>query len=137
MRPAPPPPPRAPWVVAVEKLDTLRKTRPELMQQGRGVEWADGVSDAVREYLGARYGFEGLESTTDEVLERLRDTQLGGITVTEVAALLQESDLVKFAKAPIDDAAAESLLEGSYRIVRATTPVAKVEGAPRPIGDAP
>jgi hypothetical protein len=124
MRPAPPPPPRAPWVVAVEKLDVLKRSRDALMQEGRGVEWADGVSDAVREYLGARYGFDGLESTTDEVVERLRETKLGGITATEVAALLKESDLVKFAKAPIDGEAAESLLEGSYRIVRATTPTA-------------
>lgn len=121
-RPAPPPPPRAPWLVAEDKLDALRRSRTELMDQGRAVEWADGLSDAIREYLGARYGFDGLESTTDEVLERLRDAPLGGITVTEIAALLQESDLVKFAKAPIDDQTAESLLDGSYRVVRATRP---------------
>lgn len=123
LRPLPPPPPRAPWVLALERLDTLRLGRAEQLERGESVEWADGLSDALREYLGARFGFEGLESTTDEILDHLRTTRLGpDLSVHEVASLLQNTDLVKFAKAPFDDEASKALLSSAYRIVRATAP---------------
>jgi hypothetical protein len=133
-RPAPPPPPRPAWEIAVAKLDALRRSRDALLAEGRAVEWADGVSDAIREYLGARYGFDGLESTTDEVLARLDAAPLRGISVPEIAVLLQDCDLVKFAKASMGEAESEALLAGGYRIVRATTPAGGAaeagEGAP-------
>ncbi len=118
----PPPPPRPAWEVALEKLDALRRRRGRMFEEGEIVAWADGVSDALREYLGARYGFEGLESTTDEVVARLRKLRPVGITVAEVTALLGDCDLVKFAKATMDEEQADSLLAGALRIVRVTTP---------------
>jgi hypothetical protein len=133
-RPAPPPPPRPAWEVAVAKLDDLLRSRDALLAEGRAVEWADGVSDVIREYLGARYGFDGLESTTDEVLERLAEAPLRGVAVPEVAVLLQDCDLVKFAKASMGEAESQALLAAGYRIVRATTPLPEAsspdQGAP-------
>jgi hypothetical protein len=131
-RPAPPPPPRPAWEIAVEKLDALRRSRDALLAEGHAVEWADGVSDVIREYLGARYGFDGLESTTDEVLERLAEAPLRGVTVPEVAVLLQDCDLVKFAKASMDETESEALLAGGYRIVRSTASVPGPHDEPSP-----
>ena len=61
----PPPPPRPPWEVAFEELDAVRHAG--LVDEGRYAEHFDRVCDAVRKYLGGRYGFDGLETTTDEM----------------------------------------------------------------------
>jgi hypothetical protein len=71
----PPPPPRPPWEVAFEELDEVRHAG--LLERERYGEYFDRTSDALRRYLGARFGFDGLESTTDEILAALKK-QAGG-----------------------------------------------------------
>ena len=71
----PPPPPRPPWDVALEELDEVRHAG--LLEVERYGEYFDRMSDALRRYLGARFGFDGLESTTDEILAALKK-QAGG-----------------------------------------------------------
>jgi hypothetical protein len=73
--PVPPPPPRPPWEIALEKLDEVRHAG--LLDASRHAEYFDRVSDAVRGYLGARFGFDGLESTSDEILIALRKQGAG------------------------------------------------------------
>jgi len=122
-RPKPPPPPvppRPPWEIALEKLDEARHAG--LLDQERFAEFVDRVSDAVRGYLGTRYGFDGLESTTDEIVRALTTASLLGITHTEVSSFLGESDLVKFAGQSASREDCEKLLAWAERIVRATTP---------------
>ncbi len=116
----PPAPPRPPWDVALEKLDAVRREARQLLTDGRERELVDRTSDALREYLGGRYGFDGLESTTDEILARLKKADVRGVSREEIAALLGDSDLVKFAKAVPDEAQCEGILAGAYRVVRAT-----------------
>ena len=117
---APPPPPRPPWEIALEKLEALRRDRVAAVEEERVVGWVDGVSDAVREYLGHRYAFDGLESTTDEIVSELRDRKLVGISQEEVAAFLGDCDLIKFAKASFDAEQCDTLLAAGVRIVRTT-----------------
>jgi hypothetical protein len=116
----PPPPPRPPWEVALEQLDEVRHAG--LLTTQRYVDYFDRTSDALRRYLGARYGFDGLESTTDEILVSLENAQLQGITLPEVATLLRDSDLVKFAKFTPTDDECSGALEAAEKIVRATMP---------------
>jgi len=116
----PPPPPRPPWEVALEQFDEIRHAG--LLEVGRQGEYFDRVSDTLRRYLGARYGFDGLESTTDEVLRALQRSTLVGVTMPELVELLQECDLVKFAKLePSPEDCRKVLLQGEH-VVRATTP---------------
>ena len=118
---APPAPPRPPWEVALEKLDAVRRQARQLLTDGRERELVDRTADALREYLGGRYGFDGLESTTDEILSRLKSADVRGVSREEIAALLGDSDLVKFAKAVPDEAQCEAILAGAYRVVRGTS----------------
>ncbi|HEX7603763.1 MAG TPA: hypothetical protein VF316_19225, partial [Polyangiaceae bacterium] len=120
-RPAPPaPPPRPPWEVALERIDEIRHAG--LLDSERYGEYFDRVNDAVRWYLGARYGFEGLESTTDETIRELEQSALAGVALEDVVAFLADCDLVKFANAtPAPDDCAR-VIEIGERIVRATTP---------------
>ncbi len=117
----PPPPPRPPWEIALERLDEVRHAG--LLEQGRFGEYYDRVSDAVRGYLGGRYGFDGLESTTDEILAALaRPGVLGDFALPEIAGFLQDCDLVKFANMhPTQDECTRALQSGEA-IVRATMP---------------
>jgi hypothetical protein len=117
----PPPPPRPPWVIALEALERVRSQR--LIEQGLTSELFDEVSLAVRAYLGLRFGFDGLESTTRELLEHL--ARLGPSTpahelVAEIELLLRRADLVKFANLTPEAAECELALERGERIVRGT-----------------
>jgi hypothetical protein len=87
---------RPPWEIAMEKLRGIERSK--LVEKGLVKEHYDGVSDAIREYLGALGGFEGLESTTDEVLGRLRSATPRGVDMLTVEHFFGECDLVKFAK---------------------------------------
>ncbi len=116
----PPPPPRPPWEVAFERLDEARHAG--LLETARLSEFFDRVNDAVREYLGARFGFDGLESTTDEILRALRRAPHFGLPLPELAGFLQECDLVKFADMTPTLAECERALAQAERVVRATMP---------------
>jgi hypothetical protein len=116
----PPPPPRVPWEVALERLDEVRHAG--LLETSRFAEFFDRVNDAVRQYLGARFGFDGLESTTDETLAALRRVPSFGIPMPELAGFLQQCDLVKFADLTPTHAECERALVEAERVVRATMP---------------
>jgi len=143
---APPPPPRPPWEIALEKLSEVREAG--LLDRERYTEYFDRVSDTVRSYLGARFGFDGLESTTDEILAALRthaagfvrtqsrqsspdgldhapfDANAPAIALYEIRDFLSDCDLVKFANlTPTPEQCALALTTGEH-IVHGTTPSA-------------
>jgi hypothetical protein len=120
-RPVPPaPPPRPPWEIALEKLDEIRHAG--LLETARLGEYFDRVNDVVRSYLGARYGFDGLESTSDEILAALKVVEHFALPVGEITVFLQECDLVKFADlTPTNEGCLRALDQGE-RIVRTTMP---------------
>jgi hypothetical protein len=120
-RPAPPPPPpRPPWEVAFEELFAVRYAG--LAKEGRFAEHYDRVSDAVRKYLGGRYGFDGLETTTREMTAMLRRIEPPVVELATILEFLDESDLVKFARfTPSDEDCTRILDRGEY-IVRVTIP---------------
>ena len=121
------PPPRLPWLTALDELDEIRRSK--LIAEDRTPEYFDRVSNAVRKYLGARYGFDGLESTTDEmraVLKRIRPAVPG---LKRISVFLEECDLVKFARATPDGEACLEALARGEEIVRATIPVIAVADA--------
>ena len=117
----PPPPPRPPWELALEALARLRSKG--LIERGLTTQHFAEVSLAVRDYLGQRYGFDGLESTTRELLERLGQAHVQrpepGV-VQEIEGLLRRADLVKFANLTPEAAECELALERGEQIVRRT-----------------
>ena len=131
---APPPPPRPPWDIALEELDEVRHAG--LLDMGRHAEYFDRVNDTLRSYLGGRFGFDGLESTTDEILAALAHAPLQKLSFSEVVAFLGECDLVKFANVTPTPSECARALDLGERIVRATMPArlgdegpASVDGA--------
>jgi hypothetical protein len=121
-RPVPPPPPARPaWDVALEALFDLRHSG--LLSEQRYAEYYDRVSDTVRRYLGDRYGYDGLESTTREALAALRRVSMPMEVWVFVQEFMQEADLVKFARRTPTEAECASVLERAQSIVQQTRPL--------------
>ena len=124
----PPPPPRPPWEVALEELFDVRHAG--LIAEGRLAEHFDRVSDTLRKYLGARFGFDGLESTTREALGVLRGMRPAITPLDAIEQFLRQADLVKFAKTVPTAEDGELALVRAEHIVRETLPSAPPAGGP-------
>lgn len=115
-----PPPPRPPEEVALEKLQALRDAG--LPEAGAKKVWYIELSEIMREYIGGRYGFDGLESTTEEIIVTMRGKKTAGLTQAELFRFLNDCDMVKFAKYVPDGSEDETALSEAFRIVQVTTP---------------
>jgi hypothetical protein len=117
----PGPPPRPAHEVALERLDRLGAYG--FLENADNRPFYFAVSEVIREYLGARFGFDSLELTTDELVAQLRRSSGREIVVGEIQGWLSACDLVKFAKISPSAAEARGALESAIRIVTATRPV--------------
>ncbi|MCA9565664.1 MAG: hypothetical protein KC561_19335, partial [Myxococcales bacterium] len=123
---APPPPPRPAHEVALEKLDELSKAG--LIERGDHMIYFVRLSEAVREYLGRRYGFDGLDMTTSEILSSMRTANLPtSLGPHFVRQLLFDCDMVKFAKFAPELLDHNDMLASAYRLVKETTNRADLE----------
>jgi hypothetical protein len=93
-----------------------------LIDAGRFDEHFDRVSFAVRQYLGDRYGFDGLESTTREMLNVLRRVTPPIATLPQIQTFLRKADLVKFARLTPTAAECQVALDAGEEIVQRTVP---------------
>ena len=117
--PKPPPPP--PNLLAYGRLGQLAGA--EIPATEKLAE----VTDVLREYLGGRYGFDGLEMTTVEMMRELADVDLKEISPHEIRVFLDDADLVKFAKSSPTDAEAEARIPTVRRVVDVTWEEPEVE----------
>lgn len=119
---APAIPPRPAHEVAMEKLDRLGA----LLAEGGDLRpFYFQLSEAIREYLGGRFGFDSLEMTTEELVLRIRRVPLEssrGVVASEIEGWLSACDLVKFAKVSPSAEQARGALETAIRMVEATRP---------------
>ncbi|MEI9953573.1 MAG: hypothetical protein WDO74_32475 [Pseudomonadota bacterium] len=118
----PPPPPRPPWDVALEALHDIRHAG--LTREGRFAEVFDRVSDVLRRYLGDRYGYDGLESTTREALSALRQTTPKIEDLPGIEGFMRDADLVKFARLTPSEGECLDLLARAESIVTRTMLIA-------------
>jgi len=104
-----------------EALDALEGQG--LPQLGLTREFYFALSEIVRGYLGERYGIEALESTSAEVLERLRRVDTPGLPFADLTHFLREADLVKFARAATEPDRCAEALAFARRLVDVTPPL--------------
>lgn len=131
----PPPPPRPPWEVALEALHDLRHAG--LTREGRFAEHFDRATDIVRRYLGDRYGFDGLECTTREMLGELRRTTPRIPVLDEAERFLRQADLVKFARLTPSEVECTAAVAEAELIIERTVPPPTPAGALEPTAAAP
>ena len=113
-------PPKLPWIAALEELAALKGST--LLAEQKYDEYFDRVSDCVRKYLGARYGFDGLETTSDEMRALLRRVRPHVPEIGRIASFLGDCDLVKFARMVPTEKECLDALERGEGIVKLTIP---------------
>ena len=105
-------------ITALRKLDKYRGDKfwaPEKQKQ-----FYSGVTDALREYIVARYGVGAMEMTTAEIFQDLKKTDIPADLYEEMKSLFERADFVKFAKyiaSPEDNA---TVLPQAVRFVTST-----------------
>lgn len=120
---APGPPPRPANEVAIERLDALDGTPDESLD---GALRMATTVDILRQYLGGRYGFDALEMTTPELRLELAQADLKGIAVSDIDRVLDEADLVKFARIVPSPEAARAVAPKVRHVVTVTWEPPKV-----------
>lgn len=118
---APPPPaPVAvqPHALALEKYRQLEEA--QLWQKGLVKEYHTQLTFILREYLEARFGILALESATSEIAEQM-EHKVPETLRGEMTALLNTSDMVKFAKAEPPDSIHPQLLDNARKFINSTT----------------
>ena len=119
-QPVPLVPPRPIEDVAREAL--ARVAESDLLARGLVKEYFDQISDIIRVYLGRRYGFAGIVTTTSELMAALHDPLADDGRLARVAEFSDEADLAKFAKWQPDREVCERFLDAAYRVIEETTP---------------
>ena len=85
-----------PHVVAMNGLEKLKGKK--LWQAGKVKDYYTELTDIVRLYVEERFGVQAIEMTTEQILEGMKNTDTGKLTVEKLARVLILADLVKFAK---------------------------------------
>ncbi|MCC7518637.1 MAG: hypothetical protein IT578_05580 [Verrucomicrobiae bacterium] len=116
-KPLPPPPPHE---MALARL----RAAEALIAENKPREFGIAVSDAVREYIEARFSLLAAHRTTEEfIAERLADENSSLRPHREpLRAFLQSCDLAKFARWALDETAMRELWEHARAFVEATRP---------------
>ena len=112
-----PEPQDPPHIIALRELDRIRGE--QLWQNGEEKLFYTGVTDALREYIEARYGVSAMEKTTSEIMEDLSDKKIEPRYYKELEGLFKTADLVKFAKYVPQSAENEEVIPMAVRFVNA------------------
>jgi hypothetical protein len=108
-----------PEVIALAELDRIAALG--LPARGDYKQHYTLVVDALRHYLEARYSIEAMDRTTWELMH---DLEYRRVSVGGLEPLLNEADLVKFAKfAPTTESAGQAINRAREMVIH-TTPVA-------------
>lgn len=87
---------RPPEIIAYEELDRI--TTLDLPARGEFKHHYTLVTDCVRTYIEGIYQVPAMDRTTGELMSSLRSARVTGEPISLLRPLLEESDLVKFAK---------------------------------------
>lgn len=108
----------------------------KLHETGAQKAFYSRLSEILRAYVGERYGVEAMESTTYELSQALSKTSAPKRVVGSTRTMLEEADLVKFAKLEVDPTACNAAIDAALRLVdeaeadAATSHPATPPGAP-------
>jgi hypothetical protein len=87
-----------PYQKAILLLDELEKEN-ITVDENKVKIYYTRLTDIIREYVEHQFKISALESTTDELMERLKYSTINASSRMQLFELLSEADMVKFAKA--------------------------------------
>jgi hypothetical protein len=107
-----------PHIIALRELDKYRGNK--LWAPEKQKIFYSGITDALREYMDARYGISAMEMTTAEIFKDMKKTDAPEDLVVEVKELFERADFVKFAKFTASEEENASALPVAVRFVTST-----------------
>lgn len=108
-----------PHIVALRKLDHFRGNKFWVPSEQKS--FYSGVTDALREYISARFGIGAMEMTTAEIVEALKaEPEIPDDLKAGLKSLFEDADFVKFAKGVFDDDQNAKVLPFGVNFVTAT-----------------
>ena len=107
-----------PYLVALRKLEKYRDGKYWAPEKQKA--YYSGITDALREYIDARYGIDAMEMTTAEIFKDLKSSGLSADLYEEMKTLFETADFVKFAKASASDEENAAALPTAVRFVTVT-----------------
>jgi len=100
--------PLSPEEISLKELELI--VGAGLLERGLWKEYYSRISDVLRRFIELRKGITAMEMTTFEILKALRKSFRENSLLSLLQEVLEESDLVKFAKyIPADSQAREAL----------------------------
>ena len=115
-----------PFEEALSQLNLLKDRESVLLDEGKYKEYYSQLTDVLKHYLDEEVYDDALESTSDELLEKLemfRDSgklPISKEVIQNLRSVLQTSDLVKFAKSKPDSGTAKVDRNTIERIITET-----------------
>lgn len=108
-----------PHIVALRELDKYRSDK--YWAPDRQKAFYSGVTDALKNYMDARFGVDAPEMTTAELFEALKsDKDITPELFAEMKDLFERADFVKFAKMIVSDEENASTLPSAVKFVTMT-----------------
>ena len=107
-----------PHIIALRKLDKFRGNKMWAPEKQKA--FYSGITDALREYMAARYGISAMEMTTSEIFKDMKQTDAPEDLLTEMKDLFERADFVKFAKFTASEEENASALPVAVRFVTST-----------------
>ena len=107
-----------PYLVALRRLDRFRGNKYWVPEKQK--TFYSGITDALREYIDARYGIDAMEMTTAEIFKDLKNSGVPADLYEEMKTLFETADFVKFAKASASDEENAAALPAAVRFVTVT-----------------
>jgi hypothetical protein len=114
-----------PWEIAFSQLKALR-TGVDPDDDG-GRIWYFGLSEILRRYIDARYGWNTIDQTTTEIARRLPVAPFNGQHRERVQEFLRHADLIRYARTPAQRGRPEIDWEWMREFVEYTRPRAAAE----------
>lgn len=97
-------------------IHLLNLENENLLNVGKHKQYYFRISEILKAYIGARYGFDALESTTQEILKTMKKE----ISIDDMSALFEKLDQVKFTDYIPDLYESVSILEQARAWIRKT-----------------
>ena len=107
-----------PHIVALRSLEKTRSQK--LWQTGKQKQFYTQVTDALRQYIAARYEVPALEQTSAEMFQDLEDKAIDPALTDSLKELFTTADFVKFAKHAATDQENENAIPTAVRFVNET-----------------
>ncbi|MDE5760595.1 hypothetical protein [uncultured Bacteroides sp.] len=84
-----------PHQLAMQEIERIKSEK--VWQKGNPKEYYTDLTDAIRTYIKDRFGFNALEMTSTEIIDKLLEIR-DKDAISDLRELFQTADLVKFAK---------------------------------------